>query len=348
MTRVLLAPLLLCLTVWVSSGQTASTVETVALRRGVNMGNMLETPEEGRWGLVVKEKYFDLIKEAGFDFVRLPVAWGSHANEDPPYLIDPNFFKRIDDVVGWALRRNLPIIIDLHSYNQEIAQEGNKYNTAQKKDPVAFYNAMARFLSIWRQVSEHYKDCPPDVLFELLNEPKDPLQASLWNQYLAQAVKMIRENNPTRDVIIGPVELYSFNWVYELELPPDPHLIVTFHYYLPVDFTSQGLEELFPGSTVWLGTTWPATEDQKAEIIHNFDYVAQWSKRHGNIRILLGELGTIYRAPEDSRIRWTTFVRKQAEARGFSWSYWDFAAQFGVYDPDAETWRRDLLKALIP
>ena len=69
------------------------------------------------------------------------------------------------------------------------------------------------------------------------------------------------------------------------------------------------------------------------------------SRQHPN---LAGEFGTIYRAPEDSRIRWTTFVRKQAEARGFSWSYWDFAAQFGVYDPDAETWRRDLLKALIP
>jgi endoglucanase len=43
------------------------------LQRGVNMGNMLEAPNEGEWGLYVEEEYFDLIKEAGFDFVRLPV-----------------------------------------------------------------------------------------------------------------------------------------------------------------------------------------------------------------------------------------------------------------------------------
>jgi endoglucanase len=151
-----------------------------------------------------------------------------------------------------------------------------------------------------------------------------------------------------RDVIIGPVELNSFNFISELELPPDPHVIATFHYYLPVDFTSQGLEVLFSGSSVWLGTTWPGSEDQKAEIIRNFDYVADWSKHHGNIRILVGEFGTTTMAPQDSRIRWTTFVRKQAEEHGFAWSYWDFAAHFRVYDPIAETWQLDLLRALIP
>jgi len=51
---------------------------------------------------------------------------------------------------------------------------------------------------------------------------------------------------------------------------------------------------------------------------------------------------------EVSRVRWTTFVREQAEAHGFAWAYWELAAGFGVYDPDAKAWREDLLKALIP
>jgi hypothetical protein len=59
-----------------------------------------------QWGLLLKEEYFDLIKEAGFDFVRLPVAWSSHADEGPPYLIKKKFFDRIDEVVGWALRKS--------------------------------------------------------------------------------------------------------------------------------------------------------------------------------------------------------------------------------------------------
>src|SRR5689334_3367239 len=61
---------------------TATSSPTESLRRGVNMGNMLEAPQEGEWGLFVREEYFDSIKEAGFDFVRLPVRWNSHAGQE--------------------------------------------------------------------------------------------------------------------------------------------------------------------------------------------------------------------------------------------------------------------------
>jgi endoglucanase len=79
---------------------------------------MLEAPNEGDWGLYVQEEYFDLIKDAGFDFVRLPVRWSGHADKSSPYALDSVFFSRVDQVVGWALARNLPIIIDFHNYRE--------------------------------------------------------------------------------------------------------------------------------------------------------------------------------------------------------------------------------------
>src|SRR5512140_2404129 len=75
-----------------------------ALRRGMNLGNMLEAPNEGDWGLMVRPGYFSLIRQAGFDFVRLPIRWSAHADPEPPYGIYPNFLDRIDQVVGWALQ----------------------------------------------------------------------------------------------------------------------------------------------------------------------------------------------------------------------------------------------------
>lgn len=82
---------------------TSTPIPSVALQRGINLGNMLEAPNEGDWGLTVQEEYFDLIKEAGFDFVRLPVRWNTHAEEEWPYTIGPAFFTRVDDVLRWAL-----------------------------------------------------------------------------------------------------------------------------------------------------------------------------------------------------------------------------------------------------
>jgi endoglucanase len=310
---------------------TNTPVPSLPLRRGVNLGNMLEAPDEGEWGLTVHEEYFDLIKEADFDFVRLPVRWSTHAEETEPYTIDADFFARVDEVVDWALERGLAVIVDFHHY-EEMA-----WDPWTHKD---------RFLGIWQQVAGHYQDYPSGVLFELLNEPNDQLDASLWNEYAKDALAVVREDNPTRDVVIGPVSWNAYNWVSTLDMPQDEHIIVTFHYYLPFQFTHQGADWV-EGSAPWRGTTWEATEAEKAEVISHFVTVADWAQRR-NVRILLGEFGAYSEADMESRLRWTEFVRSEAERHGFAWAYWEFAAGFGIYDPEAKVWREDLLKALIP
>src|SRR4030042_4526719 len=55
------------------------------LGRGINLGNALEAPQEGDWGVVLQEEYFSLIREAGFDTVRVPIRWSAHALAEPPY-----------------------------------------------------------------------------------------------------------------------------------------------------------------------------------------------------------------------------------------------------------------------
>jgi endoglucanase len=311
---------------------TATSAAALTLKRGVNLGNMLEAPNEGEWGLFVQEDYFDLVKEAGFDFVRLPVRWNTHAEAEWPYTIDTDFFTRVDEVVNWALERDLAIIIDLHHYEEMMS------------DP---WSHKDRFLGIWKQVAEHFGEYPENVLFELLNEPSDQLDGSLWNQYLLEALRIIRETNPARDVVVGPVSWNAYDWVSTLDIPADEHVIVTFHYYLPFEFTHQGAEWAGAEAQTWLGTTWDATEAEKAEIAAHFDSVGDWAERK-RVRILLGEFGAYSRADMASRARWTEFVRGEAERHGFAWAYWEFASGFGIYDANAQVWREELLKALIP
>ena len=310
---------------------TSTPITTVALQRGVNMGNMLETPNEGEWGLYVQEEYFDLIKDAGFDFVCLPVDWKSHTTRtgyddgERGYTIEPTFFARVDEIVGWALKRDLAVIVDFHHYEELMAEPNGE-----------------QFWFLWSQIAEHYKDYPPQVLFELMNEPHDKITVPLWNTYIHIALKIIRENNPTRDVIFGPVNWNSYFWVSTLDIPNDPHIIVTFHYSDEFHMAYQSTE-----GQAWYGDIWPNNEERKREITRDFDLVADWAQRH-NVHILLGEFGVYNKADMDSRVRWTTFVREQAEAHGFAWAYWEFGSGFGVYDPNAKVWREDLLQALIP
>ena len=118
---------------------TGTPESVLTLQRGVNMGNMLEAPHEGDWGTYVQQEYFDIIKQAGFDFVRLPVSWDAHADGAAPYTIDPEFFFRVDQVLEWAIKQNLTVILDFHNYDDMMSNPwGNK----------------DRFLAIWKQIAE--------------------------------------------------------------------------------------------------------------------------------------------------------------------------------------------------
>jgi endoglucanase len=300
------------------------------MRRGINIGNALEAPREGEWGVYIRDEYFRIIKEAGFDTVRIPIKWSAHAEINPPYRIDGDFFKRVDWVVNKSLEQNLITIINIHHY-EEIMQ-----------DPLNHRN---RSIALWRQISEHYKDYPETLYFELLNEPYGELTDEKWNELVQEAVETIRETNPSRKIIIGPTGWNSIYNLKGLEIPEDDNIIVTFHFYTPFEFTHQGAEWVSPSPAV--GRKWLGTEAEKKTILDELNMAVQWAAQHGNIPLLMGEFGAYSKADMDSRVRWTRFVAREAEKRGIAWCYWEFCAGFGAYDPDKGEWRIDLLNALI-
>ncbi|MGB9717041.1 MAG: glycoside hydrolase family 5 protein [Thermoproteota archaeon] len=300
------------------------------MRRGINIGNALEAPREGDWGVYIRDEYFSVIREAGFDTVRIPIRWSAHAENNPPYRIDGDFFNRVDWVVNKSLEQHLIIIINIHHY-EEIMQ-----------DPLSHRD---RFIALWRQISEHYRNYPETLYFELLNEPYGELTDEKWNKLVEETVETIRKTNPTRKIIIGPT---GWNSVYNLKslvIPQDENIIVTFHFYTPFEFTHQGAEWVSPSPAV--GERWLGTEAEKKQITEELDMAAQWAAQHGGVPLLMGEFGAYSKADMDSRVRWTRFVAREAEKRGIAWCYWEFCAGFGAYDPVKGEWRTGLLNALI-
>jgi endoglucanase len=302
------------------------------LGRGVNLGNALEAPVEGEWGVMLEEGYFDLIKEAGFSMVRVPIRWSAHAAAESPYAINPALFERVDWVIEQATRRGLAVVINIHHY-EEIMESPRLHKE--------------RFLALWEQIAKRYQDQPDSVMFELLNEPNGTLSATSWNDFAAEAIASIRRTNPERILIAGPGDWNALRSLVGLQLPEaDRRIIVTFHYYLPFQFTHQGADWV-ADSEPWLGTMWNGTEDDQKPIRTDFDTAAKWAEKNGR-PLFLGEFGAFSKADMDSRARWTSFVARQAEERGFSWAYWEFCSGFGVYDAARRAWNAAILRALIP
>jgi endoglucanase len=276
-----------------------------------------------------KESYFKMIKEAGFSNIRVNLHAFSHM--DSNYVIEPAWLKTLDYVVKKGLEANLMVILDMHEYN------------AMADDPIG---KKEMFLSVWRQLAPRYKDQPGEVIFEVLNEPNQKLTEEMWNDYLLEAVHIIRETNPNRTLIIGPGQWNGIESLPKLKLPEnDRNIIVTVHFYYPMRFTHQGAPWARDYKDT-IGIKWNNTEAEIKSVESRLKVAADWSKEN-NRPVFLGEFGAYDKGDMDSRARYTALVARTAEKFGFSWAYWQFDSDFILYDVNKESWVEPIFNALL-
>lgn len=305
------------------------------LGRGLNIGNCLEAPSEGAWGVRIREGDFANIRRAGFDSVRIPVRWSAHAAAEAPHAIDPAFAARVEQVVRDALSAGLAVVLNVHHYEE------------LDREPIAH---RARLVAIWRQISERFRGFPDELQLEIYNEPHGAHTPEVWNETLRLALAEIRRHHPARAVHVGGVDWSQAHTLAKLRLPGDDrHLIGHFHCYVPFAFTHQGARWIRDLDTSgWIGRRWEGTPSERDEVAKVLDVAAEWSRSTGR-PVHLGEFGSYGKhADQVSRERWTTFVAREAERRGITWAYWEYQAGFGVWDPARRAWREPLLRSLVP
>ncbi|HET9934164.1 MAG TPA: glycoside hydrolase family 5 protein [Polyangiaceae bacterium] len=321
--------------------------------RGINLGNALDAPREGAWGVTLKPEHFRMAKAKGLDHVRLPVRFSAHADEKPPYEIEGAILDRVEWAIEQARENGLSIIIDLHHY-QELM-----------KNPEAHAD---RLVALWRQVAEHFKDAPPTVAFELINEPCDKLTPEYLNPLTARALAAVRASNPTRIVIADSYFWASADQLKNLSLPEDPNVVASFHMYQPILFTHQGMPWMgpeyqtrgvvFPGPGQRPIVPAPATEKvewvktwftgyNSVPIAENpngpkaiFDYlktVEAYVAASGR-RVYMGEFGVADSADPRSRENWLRLVRVEVEKRHIGWALWDDGARFRAMNVGWDSW----------
>jgi hypothetical protein len=279
-----------------------------------------------------QERHFARIKEAGFSSVRVNLHPFRHMDAANGFALKPSWLETLDWAVKAALASHLAVILDMHEFG------------AMAEDPAARKEA---WLSFWKQVAPRFKDSPDDVVFELLNEPNRGLTPEMWNGYLREALAIVRATNPTRVVIVGPGRWNSIDALPALDLPQDDrNLIVTVHYYTPMEFTHQGAP-WNEATKNMSGVVWTGTDQERRRIELDFAKVKQWAVEHDR-PVLLGEFGAYDRADMDSRARYTASVARTAERLGWSWAYWQFDSDFVVYDIGRDAWVAPIEKALIP
>lgn len=304
-------------------------VKEMPFKSCMNIGNALDAPKDIKWDVEMQYEYFDKIKDAGFDAVRLPVRFSDYAKDTKNYKLDEGFMNKVDSYIDYALSNDLYVILDFHHF-VEIMEEPKKYKEC--------------YLKIWQQLSERYKNYSDKLIFELLNEPKDNLEGDLWNNFLKEGVSTIRKKNKKRKIIVGPDHYCSVYSLNHLVIPDDDNIIVSFHYYEPNEVAFQGSLN-HAGFEEMSNIDWNGSKEEREYLESRFKIAREYSEKY-NVPIFLGEFGVNKKAPEEARIKWTEAVTVQAMKNKFAYGYWELCSEFGIYDEENDKWQENILSIL--
>ena len=160
-------------------GLTALEVSRL-MGNGTNLGNTMEACNTGAiapglspltyevlWGQpVTTQEMLTAMKAAGFDTIRIPVAWITNATTlaiNGDYTIDPAYLDRVAQIVDYARNAGMYVIINDH-------WDGGWWGMFGSEDAATRQLAMDAYVGMWTQVANRFAGYGDYVIFESANE----------------------------------------------------------------------------------------------------------------------------------------------------------------------------------
>lgn len=296
------------------------------MKVGWNLGNTLDATgakgldAETSWGNPkTREDMVKLIKDTGFNVLRVPVTWDGHM--DDKYNVDKDWMARVKEVVDYGINNDMYVILNTHHEEWYFPDSENKDGDIEQ------------IKALWSQIADEFKNYDEHLLFEGLNEPRLRGTSSEWTGGTAESQEIINEyeqafydtvrnsggNNDKRHLMItGYAASSTTESLQAIKLPEnDNKLIVSVHAYLPYSFA--------------LDTTGTDKFDKNSDTfsIDNMFTHLETLFLSKDIPVIIGEFGSINKQNEDDRIELVKYYVSKAKENGVPCIWWDNGAFVG-------------------
>lgn len=358
--------------------------------RGFNLIDLFSTSVRWKefWTLddagEVPEQDFEMIRDLGFTFVRLPVSYlflgkglfGRTPDEKRMFLVDR--------VIEMGQKYGVHVMLNIHRAPGYCVLGPSEFDFPERDDLFTEDAPLQDFITWWRFFAERYRGIPQaDLSFDLLNEPFN-LDEAAFNRAFLPVIDAINEADSDRLIHVegtfrGEGSFDANGAVDTVQMVPPtveaiarPNVIVSMHIYHPVSLVRYDCG--FAPPTDLEEPTWPF----KAKVRNDAppreltgDEAKVWNK--ATLRELLspylaladaghlvhvGEMGAWGGFPHQVYLDYCRDLVDILNEHGIGYALWAFRGPFGVFDnmfPDAqyESYRgmnldRKLVDVLLP
>ena len=283
--------LVLLLSALVSAAAAEAPDNAVEMTRrmgnGINLGNTMEACNNGKsggnttddpqyyetmWGQpVTTAEMLHGMKDAGFDTIRIPVAWMTNATHlpDGDYTISEAYLKRVEEIVNYALDADMFVILNDH-------WDGGWWGMFGSDTEETRQLAMTAYIGMWKQIAEYFADYDYRLVFESANEElgarfdensplfcQDSISHTLpdseryrltneVNQAFVDTVRACGGHNGDRFLLIaGYGTNIDSTFDNRFQMPSDSaenRLMISVHYYGPWSYCGASTAK---GATLW-------------------------------------------------------------------------------------------------
>ena len=295
----------------------------VSLGMGWNLGNSLDAHANGEsnetcWGnSAATQKTFNAVAKAGFKSVRIPVTWMGHIGNAPEYRIEKAWMDRVAEVVGYAHKAGLKVIINIHHDGFGAETDANKrYNhwldlAGAAKDEALNQQIKLKLTMVWMQIATRFQNEGEWLIFETLNEIQDGKWGqgdnltdggaqyrvlNEWNQTCVDIIRATGGNNATRYIGVPGYVCQPHLTIDHLVLPKDEtpnRIMVAVHSYDPWDYAGSGKY------SEWGHTGKDVVPDKADEKTYTDMLSSLYNKYVSKgIPVYFGEFGCVHRSTE--------------------------------------------------
>lgn len=282
-------------------------------------------------------------KKAGGQTLRVSFANAPLAGTEKPYAINGDSFRVLDVLVKNSRDLGVKVILDPHSF----PGVKGRYTTVPDDELWTSPDAQKAVVQLWELIARRYVN-DSDVLvgYDLMNEPSIDLRPvrgqgkRSWNSLVAEIVKVVRGVDKDRILIIEPCTGFDKNgrWINRLEgmnyldPVPDSNVVYSPHYYLPKEFTHQGVFKDFP-----VGVSYPGViegvfwdrDELKRRLLPVLDFQIR-----NKATIYVGEFGSSCWAGK-GRQQYIRDLVNIFEELGWGWTYHAYRESF-IWSPERE------------